>query len=909
MPLSWNEIRIRASRFADEWKDATNEQADKQTFWNEFFEVFGVTRKTFAQYEHAIGRLGKAKGFIDLFWPGVLVVEHKSWNEPLDAAYDQAMDYGINIPDQEKPRYIITSDFRTIRLYDLETIGKRNMWEISLKDLPKKADLFGFIAGYQRQEIVEEDPVNRKAAEKLAQLHDQLKAVRYEGHDLEVLLVRLLFCLFAEDSGIFKKGSFYEFVYNRTDIDGSDLGAQLNSFFETLNTPKEKRQSSLDEALINLPYVNGRLFEERISTPSFDHKMRDSILDSAHKLNWSEISPAVFGAMFQGVMNPKQRRNLGAHYTSEQNIQKVIRPLFLDELWAEFNNVKNDRRLLYEFHDKLSSLTFMDPACGCGNFLVVSYRELRQLELGALKVLHTLRGIDMRELKVNLADIVKCNVDQFYGIEIEEFPAQIAQVALWLTDIQMNNEAADYFGRPLVRLPLVSSPTIINDDALKLDWEQLIPSTKLDFIFGNPPFSGSRTMDSGQKEILKHVAHDIRESGFLDFVVGWYFKAVEYIQGTDIEVAFVSTNSISQGEQVGIVWEYLYEHGAKINFAHRTFKWTNEASGQAAVYCIIIGFSLHDRANKIIFDYPKVNSDPHVVPVTRINPYLIEGPSTVLRNRQEVICDVPNMNFGNMPRDGGHLVLNPEERSEILQKSAQLSKFIKPYIGAKEFLHNEERYCLWLVNAAPEDITSSTYILDRLKRVKEFRLASKAASTRNMATTPSLFAQRTQPNSEYIFIPGVSSENRDYIPMGYFNRDTIASNAAFVLPGARLYHFGVLESKMHMAWVRHVAGRLKSDFRYSKDIVYNNFPWAKTTKIQENRISKLAQEILKRRAQYPESSLADLYNPLIMPEDLLKAHQELDLEVDKIYQKEKFESDAKRMELLLELYQEYSKKV
>jgi hypothetical protein len=906
MPIPWSEIRVRAAKFAEEWKDAKSEQADKQTFWNEFFEIFGTERKSVALYEKAVERLGKANGFIDLFWPGVVIVEHKSLGKSLDAAYDQAADYALMISPGEQPRYLITSDFQTFRLYDLAATDGPTFWQIDLKDLPKKADMFSFIGGYKKQEIIEEDPVNRKAAERLAELHDQLKATRYTGHDLEVLLVRLLFCLFAEDSGIFEKGLFYEFVYNETDIYGSDLGVHLMQLFEVLNTPKDKRQSTLDETLAKFPYVNGKLFSERIAVPTFDYKMRDSLLNASHTLNWSTISPAIFGAMFQGVMDPQERRSLGAHYTSEQNIMKVIKPLFLDELWGEFERAKENRSQLNAFHDKLSKLTFFDPACGCGNFLVVSYRELRRLELETLKIIYALPGLTMREFELDLTELTKCNVDQFYGIEIEEFPAQIAQVALWLTDVQMNNEAADHFGKPLIRLPLTHSATIIKDDALDTNWHDLIEPSKLDYLFGNPPFSGSRAMDTKQKELLRHVAHDIREAGFLDFVSGWYFKAIDYIQGTDIKVAFVSTNSICQGEQVGILWSYLLDHGAHINFAHRTFRWSNDAKGNAAVYCVIIGFWLKDSAEKWLFEYPEIGGDPHATQVKYINPYLIEGPNVIIRNRQHPIADVPEMSFGNMPRDGGNFILSLEDKEQLVKQYPHLEKYIRPFVGAQEFLHNEKRYCLWLVGAEPSEISKAKPVLARIEKVKQFRLASKAEATRNMAKTPTLFAQRTQPNSDYILVPGVSSENRNYIPMGYLDKNTIASNAALVVPNASLYHFGLLESKMHMTWMRYVAGRLKSDYRYSKDIVYNNFPWPSANEAQQKIIAEISKKVLTVRAKYPESNLAELYSPLTMPIDLLKTHEALDSAVDTLYRKEKFESDTVRMQYLLELYQKYS---
>lgn len=903
MPLPWSEITVRASKFAEEWKDAKSEQADKQTFWNEFFEIFGTQRKSVAMYEEAVKKLGGAQGFIDLFWPGMVIVEHKSLGKSLDTAYDQAADYALMLSPADQPRYIITTDFQIIRLYDLEGPEGPKFWQIQLKDLPKKADMFSFLGGYKKQEIIEEDPVNRKAAERLAELHDHLKATGYVGHDLEVLLVRLLFCLFAEDSGIFEKGLFYEFIDDGTDMHGANLGAHVTQLFEVLNTPKDKRQSNLDTRLSKFPYVNGKLFSERIAVPTFDYKMRDSLLKASHTLNWSTISPAIFGAMFQGVMDPQQRRGLGAHYTSEQNILKVIKPLFLDDLWAEFEKAKQNRSLLNQFHEKLPKLTFFDPACGCGNFLVVSYRELRKLELAVLKEVHgpmVKQGLDF-----DLESIVECNVDQFYGIEIEDFPAQIAQVALWLTDVQMNNDAAAYFGKPLIRLPLTHSATIVKEDALETEWGDLIAPSKLNYLLGNPPFSGGKLMTQDQRDQVVDLFPKGSGAGVLDFVAGWYSKAIDYIQGTDIKVAFVSTNSITQGEQVSILWEHMLEKGAKINFAHRTFRWSNDASGKAAVYCVIIGFWLAEAKQKWLFDYADVGSEPHAIEAKNINPYLVDGPTILIGKRSKPLSDVPAMQFGNMPLDGGHLLLDNAEKQELLKKEPRAEAFIKPLISAKEYLNGEKRWCLWLVGANPSELRSLPELLERIEAVRQFRLASKRAGTIKSASTPALFGEiRHSSTAETIAIPRVSSENRPYVPMGFFDGESIVSDTCMSVPNATLYHFGVLESKMHMTWMRYVAGRLKSDYRYSKDIVYNNFPWPQANRAQEKAIEQLAKNILDERAKHNDSTLADLYSRLTMPPDLLKAHQALDNEVDKLYRKEKFEADTDRMKFLLKSYED-----
>ncbi|MGH7236949.1 MAG: DNA methyltransferase [Candidatus Saccharimonadales bacterium] len=901
--LSLNEIRARAAKFAADWAGSSNEQADKQTFWNEFFEIFGVQRRSVATYEQAINRLGRAKGFIDLFWPGKLIVEHKSLGKKLDTAYDQAADYAANLPPAEQPRYIITSDFRRIKLYDLDAKNGPISREIFLTDLPKHIDLFSFIAGYEKQEIGEEDPVNRQAAEKLAKLHDELKKTGYVGKDLEILLVRLLFCLFAEDSTIFGKSQFHDFIYNRTEIDGSDLGQELGQLFETLNKSHADRQTTLDETVAGFPYVNGGLFDQHIDTPTFDYKMRDMLLDSSHDLDWSLISPAIFGAMFQGVMDKNQRRGLGAHYTSETNIMKVIKPLFLDDLWAEFERVKENRSLLNAFHDKLARLTFMDPACGCGNFLVVAYRELRRLELEVLKIIYG--GIGDLDLSL----IVKCNVDQFYGIEIEEFPAQIAQVAMWLTDVQMNNEATDVFGKPLVRLPLTHTATIKRGDALANDWQTVISPEKLNYLFGNPPFVGSKLMTKDQRAAVVGEFEDARGSGVLDFVTAWYARAAKYMLGNKlIQCAFVSTNSISQGEQVSVLWKYLLAKGLHINFAHQTFKWSNEGRGVAGVYCVIVGFGYTQKSEKFLYVYHDIKAEPLKVPAKNINPYLVDAPDALIESRQKPICDVPPMSFGNMPLDGGNFLLNNDEKNEILNANSEAAKYIRPFIGAKELLNGGDKWCLWLANImAPGEIKNIKSIYERLNNVHYFRVHSQRPQTVAAAATPMLFGEIRNFGERFIVLPRVSSENRNYIPMGFFDSDSIPGDTCQVIPNATLYHFGILTSQMHMAWVRAVCGRLESRYRYSKDIVYNNFIWPEVGTTQTAEIEKLAQTVLDARAAHPDSTLADLYDPPTMPQDLRKAHKNLDRAVDRLYAPQKFPDDSARTAFLFQKYQELIK--
>lgn len=900
MPLSWNEIKTRAIAFSKEWEGESSEDAEAKSFWDAFFEVFGVHRRRIASFEVPIQREDGSGGFIDLLWKGILLVEHKSLGKDLDRAAAQARDYFPGLKDRDLPRYVLVSDFARFRLYDLE---EGTQTEFALKDLPRHLRLFGFVAGYQSRTFKEQDPVNIKAAERMGRLHDALEEDGYTGHKLEVLLVRLLFCLFAEDTGIFEpRRRFQDYIEQRTEEDGSDLGAHLAALFDVLNTPPDQRQKGLDEQLAGFPYVNGKLFAERLSPAAFNATMRERLLDACG-LDWSEISPAIFGALFQSIMDAQARRNLGAHYTSEKNILKLIGPLFLDGLRAEFDKIRNSRARLHEFHEKLARLKFLDPACGCGNFLVIAYRELRLLELDVIELLYQKEQEAGQVTDPRL--LIKCDVDQFYGIEIEEFPAQIAQLALWLTDHQMNLLVSERFGNPYERLPLAKSATIVNDNALRIDWNGVVPAVELDYILGNPPFVGHHYQSAEQKADQALVMHEISAQGVLDFVANWYVKAADYIQSNpEIDCAFVSTNSITQGEQVGLLWPLLLSKGLKIHFAHRTFQWSNEARGQAAVHCVIVGFGLLDSPRKLIFDYATLKGEPSVIEAGNINPYLVDAPNVVLSNRSAPICDVPRMSWGNKPTDGGHLILSPDEKDQLLAKEPGAVKFVRRYMSGGDFINGVERYCLWLVEATPQDLKTLLEVMARVEAVRETRLASKAASTRKHAQYPTLFRQIAQPDSDYLAIPEVSSERRDYIPIAFLSKDVICSNTVQFVPDATLFHFGVMTSVMHMAWVRCACGRLKSDFRYSSSIVYNNFPWPESpSDKQRAAIEQAAQGVLDARAAFPDSTLADLYDPVTMPPALVKAHQALDRAVDAAYGRRSFHTDAERVAFLFERYQ------
>ena len=892
-PLSWNEIKSRALAFSKHWADAKDEDAEAKPFLIDFFEIFGITNKRIARFEHAVKKFGGKQGFVDLFWPGVLLVEMKSRGRNLTRAYNQAMDYFDGIRESDLPRYILVSDFARFALTDLEN---GTTLEFSLENLHKEVKNFGFIAGYTTQIITPQDPINIKAAERMGKLHDALKDIGYAGHALEVYLVRLLFCLFAEDTGIFQKRQFQDYLEQHTTEDGADLAHHLATLFYVLNTPEHQRLKNLDEDLAAFPYVNGKLFAETLPPAGFDAAMRTALL-SACMLDWSRISPAIFGSLFQSIMDATARRNLGAHYTSEENILKLIKPLFLDALWAEFEKIQRHPAKLIEFHERLAQLRFLDPACGCGNFLVITYRELRKLELEILKKLHKTDQL------LEIDTLTRLNVDQFYGIEIEEFPAQIAQVALWLTDHQMNLQTSEVFGAYFARIPLRHAPTIVHGNALRIDWHDVCPNA--DYIIGNPPFVGAKFMSAEQRADANAVFGNIKNAGLLDFVTAWHVKATRYMQQhPQTETALVSTNSTTQGEQVGALWGWMLAQGVKINFAHRTFSWTNEARGKAAVHVVIIGFALHDINSKIIYEYEDIKGEPHAVEAKRINPYLVDATEIFIENRRQPISTIPEIVFGSMANDGGFLILQDDEKENLIKSQPLAAKWIRPFLGAEEFINNKSRWCLWLAGINPSELRTIPEVYERVLSVKKHRLSSNRAATNKLANTPYLFGEIRQPSSIYLMLPRVSSELRKFIPIGYLPPEIIASDAALTISNATLFHFGILTSTQHNAWMRTVAGRLKSDYRYSANIVYNNFPWPTPTDAQRSAIETAAQGVLDARAHYPDSSLADLYDPLTMPPELVKAHAKLDKAVDAAYGYKGANSDAERVAFLFGLYQD-----
>lgn len=898
MALSWNEIKDRAVKFSKEWADATSEDAEAKSFLDAFFDVFGISRKRVGTFEHKVKKLNAADGYIDLLYKGVILIEMKSAGKDLDKAFVQAKEYIQGLKESEVPKYILVCDFKNFRLYDTE---ERTTVEFKLADFVKNVQHFSLVAGYQKRTYKEQDPVNIKAAELLGKLHDRLKEVGYSGHPLEVFLVRLLFCLFAEDTTIFNKLQFQDYVEQRTAEDGSDLAAKLQELFQVLNTKKADRFTNLDEQLADFPYVNGKLFEETLPVASFDKKMRQALLDCCY-LDWSKISPAIFGSMFQSVMNPEERRNLGAHYTSEKNILKLIKPLFLDDLWAEFEACKASKPKLIELHKKLKELKFLDPACGCGNFLVIAYRELRLLEMEILK--NILKGERVLDIQAE----TWLDVDMMYGIEYEEFPARIAEVAMWLIDHQMNQIASVEFGQYFARLPLKKAANIVHGNALRIDWGEVVPKEKLSYIMGNPPFVGKQYQNPGQKEDMHLAFAHIENFGVLDYVTAWHISAARLIQETNIRVAFVSTNSITQGEQCLALWEILFnKFRVNIQFAHRTFSWQNEARGKAAVHVVIIGFGMYPLETPRLFEYDDPLAEPHEIVAKNINAYLVNAPNVLITKTRQPICKVPEIVFGSMPNDGGFLLFTDAERDTFLKNEPQSKPYFRKFIGSEEFIHGTYRWCLWLKDANPSDLNELPEVMKRIRGVRETRLASKRPTTKELAKTPTLFGEIRQPQTDYLVLPEVSSEKRQYIPIGFMKKDVITSNKNYTVAGARLFHFGVLTSKMHMTWIRHVAGRLESRYQYSAGIVYNNFPWPENpTDKQVKAIEAAAQKVLDVRAEFPDSSLADLYDPLTMPPKLVKAHNELDKAVDLAYRPYPFPNDAKRMEWLFELYEKYT---
>lgn len=920
MRLNWNEIRVRAAQFARDWAGKGYEKGETHTFYNEFFEVFGVPRKRVASFEEPVKLLGAKRGFIDLFWKGVLLVEQKSAGRSLAKAKQQAFDYFPGLKDVDLPRYLLLSDFQTFELYDLDE-GEEH--HFALADLPKYVEAFGFIVGVQKRTFLDQDPVNVKASELVAKVHDALEAAGYRGHDLERFLVRIVFCFFADDTGIFEpRDLFLDLLENRTRPDGSDLGGWLTQLFQVLDTPETDRLTTLDEDLARFPYINGDLFKTPLRIPSFTSAMRRELIEAC-RFDWSVISPAIFGSLFQSVMNREERRQHGAHYTTEKNILKVIHPLFLDELRAEFERIKarkdNRRRSeLLAFNQRLSKLKFLDPACGCGNFLIIAYREIRLLELDVIREIIAYERSSSGEFTgvLDVASFSLVNVDQFYGIEVDEFPARIAEAAMWMMDHIMNNRLSLEFGRSYLRIPLKQSPHIQLGNALAVDWSAHLPPAECTYVLGNPPFRGHQWRTAQQQADMARVWGRSGQVNRLDYVTCWFRKAVEYAhQNQAIRIGFVSTNSITQGEQAGILWPYLFGQGVSIAFAHRTFQWNSEARGKAAVHCVIIGMVFGEAGKRVIYEYSHVRGEPHMSEVARINGYLVEGPQYAVPARSKPPSGFLKMHKGSQPTDGArlkkdgggyetfsNLILDDEQRAELLAADPNAEKWLRPYVGGDELISGEWRWCLWLKEADPAELKKSAAVTERLERVRTGRLRSPTSSVKAFAKYPSLFTQDRQPSVGYLAVPEVSSETREYIPMAVLEPKIIASNKLQIIPGAPLWYFGMLTSAMHMAWMRTVGGRLESRYSYAPAI-YNSFPWPQMDDAAKERIANLAQKVLDARAKFPSSNLDALYDIDTMPPDLRKAHDELDKAVDKLYRRAPFEFERERVQHLFELYE------
>lgn len=891
---------MAAAAFARRWEGRGYEKGDSQLFWTELLtEVFGVENPSqFIRYEEQV-KVDKTN-FIDGHIPSTRVlIEQKSLDKDLRKGivqsdgtvlnpFQQAKRYVANMPLSEHPRWIVTCNFKEFLVYDMEQPNGEPE-HILLENLGKEYYRLQFLVDVRSEHLSKEMEVSMKAGEMVGKIYEKLLEQYIDPTNadslksLNILCVRLVFCLYCEDSGVFgKRDMFHDYLVK---YDAENTRAALIRLFKVLNTPLEERDPYLMESLAVFPYVSGGLFEEEnIEIPRFTDEIRHILLQNASlDFDWSEISPTIFGAVFESTLNPDTRRSGGMHYTSVENIHKVIDPLFLDELRNELDTILEEEKVprqrkkrLEAYQERLASLTFLDPACGSGNFLTETYLSLRRLENRA--IMEETYGQTM--LGDFIADPIKVNIRQFYGIEINDFAVVVAKTALWISEAQMMHETEKIIHKDLEFLPLRNYANIREGNALRIDWNDVVPKEQLDYIMGNPPFVGARLMDAQQKQDVIHIfGEKYKNVGNMDYVCCWYKKAWQMIKGTSSHAALVSTNSISQGEQVANLWQPLMEDGLRIDFAYRTFRWDSEASLKAHVHCIIVGFSEDDFKTEehLLFDKDKMTK------VSHINGYLMDAPDVFIGSRQHPLADVPEIGIGNKPIDGGNYLFTRDEMLEFIQIEPKSEQYFKPWYGSVEFIHQQPRYCLWLGNCSPAELRQMPHCMKRIEAVRDTRLASTSAGTRKLADRPTRFHVENMPKGNYIIVPSVSSEKRRYIPMGFMSPDVLASNLVLLIPYATLYHFGILESNVHMAWMRAVCGRLKSDYRYSKDVVYNNFPWPTPTDEQKAKIEQTAQQILDARAKYPDSSLADLYDELTMPVELRRAHQQNDRAVMEAY--------------------------
>ncbi len=887
-----NEMRLAAKEFAAYWKDKGYEKGESQPFWLSLLrDVYGVEQpEKFITFEEQV-KLDHTS-FIDGHIAAThVLIEQKGRGKDLRKAirqsdgslltpFQQAQRYSAVLPYSQRPRWIVTCNFEEFLVYDMEKPNGEPE-QILLKDLEKEYYRLKFLTDTGDENIKREMEVSIQAGNLVGILYDEIlkqyidKTNPRSLQSLNMLCVRLVFCLYAEDAGIF--GGHNKFHNYIKSFSSKDMRKALIELFKILDTKPEDRDPYEEEMLASFPYVNGGLFaDENIEIPQMNDTIRDLLLRKASEdFDWSAISPTIFGAVFESTLNPETRRSGGMHYTSIENIHKVIDPLFLDELREELAEIKDIKvaktreTKLTQFRKKLGSLTFFDPACGSGNFLTETYISLRRLENEALE------AESDGQISLDFGNVIEVSIGQFYGIEINDFAVTVAKTALWIAESQMMKETENIIHMNLDFLPLKSYANIVEGNALRIDWETVVPKDKLNYIMGNPPFVGNNNLNDEQR---KDIAPFFPKNKTMDYVTAWYVKAAKYIDKTNISCAFVSTNSVSQGEQVPLLWKPLMnEYGININFAHRTFKWQSEAKQKAAVHCVIIGFSQKDDAfNKIIY------SDGTPKKVKNINPYLLDGETVFIESKSKPLCDVPAIRKGNQPTDGGNLIIEASELDEFLEKEPLAQKYIKRLVGAKEYINSLDRYCLWLINVPPSELRKMPLVMERVKKVKEMRLSSSDKGTQKLADYPTLFRETNNPKT-FIVVPSVSSENRKYVPMGFLDENTIPTNLVLIIPEASLYHFGIVTSNVHMAWMRAVCGRLEMRYRYSKDIVYNNFPWPTPTDEQKAKIEQTAQAILDARALYPDCSLADLYDELTMPVELRKAHQANDKAVMQAY--------------------------
>lgn len=924
--MNLKEQQKQAKAFIERWENRGNERQDTQSFWLDLLQsVYGIENPSeYIKFEDTVmmDHTSFMDGYIDTT---KVLIEQKGANKDLSKAikqsdgsfltpFQQAKRYSANLPYSKQPRWIITCNFKEFYVYDMEKPhGEPTV--IRLEDLEKEAYRLEFIVGTSNEHLEREMAISMEAGEIVREIYSGLLQ-QYKNpenpeslHAMNQLIVRLVFCFYAEDAGMFGKKTMFHDYLSR--FSSRDFRRGLLDLFNVLNTPIDERDPYLDDELSAFPYVNGGMFaENNLEVPQFTDELRESILEHASSsFDWSEISPTIFGAVFESTLNPETRRSGGMHYTSIENIHKVIDPLFLDALKEELNEIRQIKQpatlknRAQQFQEKLSRLVFFDPACGSGNFLTETYLSLRRLENEAIK----LYVGDTVLLDVGY-DLVKVKISQLYGIEINDFAVSVANAALWIAESQMLEETMSIVYSNIDFLPIKSYSNIVEGNALRLNWEEIVPKDKLSYIIGNPPFVGANSVSKSQKEELLDLFGKKSNAGILDYVSGWYAKAANLIEQSQIKCAFVSTNSITQGEQVSVLWEYLSSKGVFIDFGYKSFVWNSEAKDKAKVHCVIIGFSLKNNGEKIIFD-----KDSKLI-VESITPYLTEGKMIFVGRMNNPISLVEGITKGCQPTDGGNLIIEEEDYIEFIKQEPNAKKYIKRLYGAVEFINNKKRYCLWLTGISPAELRSMPKVLERVQKVKEMRLNSSAEGTRKLADRPHEFRE-TYNFDSYIIIPSTSSENRKYIPMGFMGKDDISTNANLIIPNATLYDFGILTSNVHMAWMRTVAGRLEMRYRYSAKIVYNNFPWPTVTEEQKQFIANTAQGILDARALYPDSSLADLYDELTMPVELRKAHQANDIAVMKAYGmikkvdgKNTFLTESETVARLFEMYQELTEK-